>query len=40
MEILGLKQEPLRVCSFVPCVKPELQSQDQKCLDIISPKMS
>lgn len=40
MEIEGLKQEPLRVCSFVPCVKPDLQSQDQKCLDMFSPEMS
>jgi len=40
MEIEVLRQEPLRMCSFAPQVKPDLQSQDQKCLDMFSPEMS
>lgn len=40
MEREVLKQEPLRVCSFAPHVKPDLQSQEQKCLDMFSPEMS
>lgn len=40
METEVLKQKPLRMRSFALHVKPYLQSQDQKCLDMFSPEMS
>lgn len=40
MEREVFKQKPLRMCSLAPHVKPDLQSQDQKCLDMFSPETS